>query len=776
MFIDDEIAYAQTRRAPFKALLSAALIAVVGVFVVMSCMANSALAASGTSPLLTPNGVNMGTLLLPSREPGYYVEAPRLKTDVQIDVSGPILRAKVTQRFKNPGKGWVEGTYVFPLPEDAAVDSLRMQIGNRFIEGRIKPREEARKIYEQAKQEGKKAALLEQQRPNIFTNQVANIGPEETIVVQIEYQQAVHQSGGEFSFRFPMVVAPRYSPMPVVQNVKFNDGSGFAVPEEGLEALDKITAPVLDPRVNAKINPVTLTVNLNAGFPLGEVTSTHHKVTTSSDSIDTKHITLISDEVPADQDFELTWKAEPGKTPAAGLFREQGPDGKDYLLAFVTPPSLKDAAAPAPDREVIFIIDNSGSMGGESIKQAKASLELAVAALKPEDRFNIIRFDDTMTVYFSSLVSADNANKQEAISYIRSLDAQGGTEMLPALQAALNAQGPVAEGALRQVVFLTDGAIGNEAQLFAEIGRHRGKARVFTVGIGSAPNSYFMTKAAEVGRGTYTHIGSEAQVSERMIELFSKLESPVMTDITADFSNGIKAEVTPNPIPDLYVGEPIVLTAEFPTGDTGMLSLTGQANGQPWRASLDLSKAATGKGLGKLWARRKIADLEATAFSAENPAQVDKAIETVAMAHHLVSRMTSLVAVEVKPSRPDDEPLSSTKLPLNLPDGWDFEKVYGESAALSPADLQQDASAAQVGKIAKLAARSIAAAPTAEAARLVAVSTKSVALPQTATLANRNILLGLMMLAFALMGGCVVFLGKGYLRTFVQSWEENRGQ
>ncbi|MCO6185491.1 marine proteobacterial sortase target protein [Rhizobium sp. L1K21] len=770
MFLDDEIAFAKTRRSSLKPLISVALIAVLGVFITLTSLAHSALAGEKISPLLTPNGVNMGSLLLPSQEPGYYVEAPRLKADVQIDVTGPILRAKVTQRFQNPGKGWVEGTYVFPLPEDSAVDSLRMQIGDRFIEGKIKPREEAREIYEQAKREGTKAALLEQQRPNIFTNQVANIGPGETIVVQIEYQETVHQTNGEFSFRFPMVVAPRYSPMPVVQNVRFGDESGFAVAEDSIKDLDKITAPVLDPRDNAKINPVTLTVNLNAGFALGDVTSPHHKINISADGLDGKTITLNTDEVPADQDFELTWKAAPGKTPAAGLFREQGPNGKDYLLAFVTPPSLKDDNAPAPKREAIFIIDNSGSMGGESIKQAKASLELAIAALKPEDRFNVIRFDDTMTVYFPQLEAADDQHKQDAIAYVRSLQAEGGTEMLPALKAALSTQGPVADGALRQVIFLTDGAIGNESDLFGEIARNRDDARVFTVGIGSAPNSYFMTKAAEIGRGTYTHIGSEDQISERMIALFNKLENPVMTDITARLESGSDAEITPDPVPDLYAGEPIVLTAVIPTGENGELNITGQANGQPWRTSLDLSKAAKGSGIGKLWARRKIADLEATPYTDDGRQNVDAEIEKVALEHHLVSRMTSLVAVDVSKSRPDDEQLDRTKMPLNLPAGWDFDKVYGEVSAPAPADKSRGITLAQVQNIAKMAANSVAQAPTAEAASIVATRTKSVALPQTSTLADRDILLGLMMLAFALMGGCLLFLSRSGLKTYAKAW------
>src|SRR6478735_4273795 len=221
MFLEDEFAVRRLRAGR----LSLSLLVVFVAFAASVLMTFGLVTAANADErqqksdqlagLMRPNDVNSGSLLFPAKEPGFFVEAPRLQTDVQMDVSGPIARVKVTQRFQNPSKGWVEGTYVFPLPENSAVDVLKMQIGDRFIEGQIKPRQEAREIYEQAKAEGKKTALLEQQRPNIFTNQVANIGPGETVVVQIEYQQSVHQSNGEFSLRFPMVVAPRYNPAPI---------------------------------------------------------------------------------------------------------------------------------------------------------------------------------------------------------------------------------------------------------------------------------------------------------------------------------------------------------------------------------------------------------------------------------------------------------------------------------------------------------------------------------------------------------------------------------
>ncbi|MGO4622797.1 marine proteobacterial sortase target protein [Ensifer sp. 2YAB10] len=725
-----------------------------------------------------PNDVGTGALLFPSKEPGYFVEAPRLATDVTIDVNGPIMRTRVTQRFENPSKGWVEGTYVFPLPEDSAVDTLKMQIGDRFIEGQIKPRQAAKEIYEQAKAEGKKAALLEQQRPNIFTNQVANIGPGETVVVQIEYQSAVRQSNGLYSLRFPMVVAPRYNPQPIVQTVDLDSRTGYAV-SDPVPDREKIEAPVLDPKANARINPVTLTVNLKAGFPLGEVKSGYHDVDIANLDDLSRRVTLRGDSVPADRDFELTWKAIEGKSPYAGLFRETV-NGKTYLLSFVTPPATASNTDAKPvKREIVFVIDNSGSMAGPSMEQAKQSLALAISRLKPEDRFNVIRFDDTMSVHFPELAEATPDKREEAIAYVRGLTADGGTEMLPALEAALRTQGPVQSGALRQVVFLTDGAIGNETQLFEEIEKNRGDARVFTVGIGSAPNSHFMTKAAEYGRGTFTLIGSESQVAERMGELFTKLESPAMTDISASFDGASAGDITPNPMPDLYRGEPVVLTAELDgAAPEGKLQILGKAGDQPWRVEMDIAKASTGQGIAKLWARRKIDDLEASAASIADPATLDQQIETVALAHHLVSRVTSLVAVDATPSRPAGEPQAEMRLPLNLPAGWDFGKVFGEEPGEATPGKVDERSAALESrtKLAMATADRMRAAPTARAAGLIAEANNQVTLPQTATEADKQILIGLMLLAFALLAGMTFVFWRAPIAAVVLAGVRRRGR
>jgi Ca-activated chloride channel family protein len=460
---------------------------------------------SATGPgMARPGEVRSGTLLLKTGDDN-AAEATRLGIDVDITVSGPTIRARVTQIFRNTTQDWVEATYVYPLPPGGAVDSLKMVVGDRVVVGEIKERQQARVIYEQARQNGQKAALTEQERPNVFTNALANIGPGETILVQIEYQEPVQQSGNEFSLRVPLVVGPRYNPAPIVQSVDFKPGGGGwgATSTDPVPDRDRISPPVLDPAQSGPVNPTAITVRLQAGFPLGEVKSHHHPVKIESPDEATRIVRLADGVVPADRDFELSWKPSAEKAPSVGLFREHVGDA-DYLLAFVTPPSVEQTDQKPLPREVIFVIDNSGSMGGTSIIQAKASLTYALGRLQPNDRFNVIRFDHTMDVLFPGSVPADREHLGRATAFVGALQAQGGTEMVPAMRAALTDQTGNDGNYVRQVVFLTDGAIGNEQQLFETITAMRGRSRVFMVGIGSAPNTFLMTRAAELGRGTFT--------------------------------------------------------------------------------------------------------------------------------------------------------------------------------------------------------------------------------------------------------------------------------
>lgn len=695
---------------------------------VLSIMAMTLSAGAG---LVTPAQMGTGALLLNTNEPGKYIEAPRVATDFDITVTGPIARTRVTQQFKNPTNGWIEGTYVFPLSEKAAVDTLKMVIGDRIIVGDIKERQEAKQIYEEAKARGQKVALLDQERANVFTNQVANIGPYETIIIQIEFQEAVAQSGGLFSLRVPTVVAPRYVPDP---KIVLSENAQFYTVKDSIPDRDRITPPVLDPRKAAPVNPLTLTVHLNPGFALGEVASSFHDVTAEASPERGRKISLARAEF-ADRDFELTWKPAPGAAPEIGLFSERV-NGNDYALAYVTP-----HAAQAPEkrlpRDVVFVIDNSGSMGGPSMSQAKASLLYALGRLDPADRFNVIRFDDTMDILFPDTVMADRDNVETAKSFVGRLEASGGTEMIPPLRAALRDARPGDESALRQVVFITDGAIANEQEMFDILTGMRGRSRVFMVGIGSAPNSYLMTRAAELGRGSYAMIGEGGQVEDRMRELFAKLENPAVTDLKASFDQ-VQAEVTPAMLPDIYQGEPVLILMKMPERK-GALTLSAKVGGRDWRVTLPLAKAEAGSGIARLWARRRIDDAEvAQTMGAITPVEADKRILALALEHHLVSRVSSLVAVDKTPSRRPGEKLNRADIPLNLPAGWDYDKVFGEEMApyVPERDAKLDVTLIAMNK-----------APVSQATNAAG----TVDLPQTATPSELLLLLGALLSLLALV-------------------------
>jgi Ca-activated chloride channel family protein len=514
------------------------------------------------------------------------------------------------------------------------------------------------------------------------------------------------------ALRIPMVVGPRYNPAPVLQTVdlRTNDNGWGVIANDPVPDRERVSPPVLDPLDNAKnrapVNPTTISIRLQAGFPLGEVKSHFHNVKIDSPDSATRVITVADGAAPADRD---------------------------------------DAEQKPLPREVVFVIDNSGSMGGTSIAQAKAGLLFALSRLQPGDRFNVIRFDHTMGMLFADVVAADSEHLAQAKAFVTTLQAAGGTEMIPPMRAALTDHHADGNG-VRQVIFLTDGCIGNEQQLFDTIAAMRGRSRVFMVGIGSAPNSYLMTRAAELGRGTYTHIGSVEQVESRMRELFGKLESPAVTQLSVTFSD-TKADLTPDALPDLYRGESLVLSAKL-GGRAGTMQIKGRIGDRPWSVTMPLAGAAEGKGLSKLWARRKIADAEVAQTTRTVTADAaDKTILALALEHQLVTRLTSLVAVDQTPSRPMDEPLKLSELPLNLPAGWDFEKVFGErpKPVVPAAPATERRAHEQDGRV------RIAVGGASPAVSIMGQPQQGVVLPATATDAPWKMILGAVLMTFALM-------------------------
>jgi Ca-activated chloride channel family protein len=412
----------------------------------------------------------------------------------------------------------------------------------------------------------------------------------------------------------------------------------------------------------------------------------------------------------------------------------------------VTPPTGSVQPQRQP-REAIFVIDNSGSMSGESMPQAKAALLKALAQLRPEDTFNVIRFDDTFDVLFKDAVPANKTNIAVATRFVSRLEANGGTEILAALQAALKDKRVTETGRLRQVIFLTDGSVGNEDEVLKEVGRSLGRSRLFTIGIGSAPNSFLMEHIAKTGRGTFTHVGSETEVEEKVGELFHKLETPVMTDLKVR-TEGVQLETWPNPLPDLYAGEPVMLTTASPS-TAGKVIIEGRLSGKPWSTTLELADATEGSGVSKIWARSKIASVEGTRYTGAKEGDVDAQVLTIALDHHLVSRMTSLVAVDVTPSRPSDATLESQAMPTNLPHGWNFEKVFGTDVDDPTIETMIDARAlVQLASLDKPA---------------TVAGGEGVALPQTDAGTLLSVVLGVLLVAAGVWGFLLLRLRRVWL-------------
>ncbi len=733
--------------------------------------------AAGVPSAQAPNQASeapLTGLFFPSGPNGEAFEALQLDSDVRISVTGMIARVALRQRFTNPSDNWQEGIYVFPLPEKSAVDRLVMSVGGRVITGQILEKEQAKRAYEAAAASGKRASLLSSERPNVFVTSLANIGPGEEIIIDIEYQDSAIYSDGTFSLRFPMVVAPRYTPRderPREQpQTVDNDPQGApgTTPASFVPDDRDLFGPV-----GERVNPVTLTVRLDPGSPLDSLSSLYHPVDIEALDERRKVITLRDGSVQANKDFVVEWRLASATAPQASVFVEDF-GGESYVMMMVTPPAgaphpeeldnLKHAPSmePFPPRDVVFVIDTSGSMHGASLEQARAALSLAISRLQPRDRFNVIRFNNETYSLFDEIVPVTADSLRRAQAYVNALESDGGTEMRSALLQALqmNAQAEIidkhADDRLQQVVFLTDGAVGNEAELFKLIAEKLESSRLFTVGIGAAPNSYFMRKAAEAGRGTFTYIGDPNDVSVEMSALLRKLERPALTSISLGWpgSAGKRIESYPSVVPDLYEGEPVVVVSKIGEVDVASLSgnvlISGRQGMEDWQRRASLEKPSEAAGIAALWGRSKFEEITDGLFLGRDPVAVRVDALEVALEHQLVTRYTSLVAIDDQPARPRDEALHSHEVPREMPDGWSRDKVFGTGGAIEPeappvADPAPTKSTAM--PVRKLPASLAAMAPSAKG--------KAVHLPQTATPAALNAIIGI---ALLILGG-LVFAG-----------------
>lgn len=600
-----------------------------------------------------------GTIKATARD-GQPFEFVALASDVHYQIGGLVAEASIHQRFTNSSSEWVEAQYLLPLPEGAAVHDMSLHVGERVIVGEIREKEQARREYVEAAASGKHAALVESDRANLFRTAVANVGPGESIEVEVRWWQQVSYHDDRFTLNLPLTYTPRY-----VANIDTQNADGETAPQT--------TKPstMQDDQHSADAPRVTVSIDLDPGLALSRVESSTHamKVTRSG----TRYLIAFADgSVPADRDFVLEWLPVLGAAPASAVLSETV-DGDTYAMVMLLPDSK--LAHPLP-RELILVIDTSGSMEGESIAQARAALDLALSSLRPSDRFNIIEFNSVTRSLFDNAVASTPHDVALAREWVAGLRANGGTEMVEALRAALRGTPPA--GYVRQVVFATDGAVDDAGALYQLIDHDLGQSRLFPIGIGSAPNAQFIERAATSGRGTSIVIRSSAELAVRMQALFGKLDRPALRDLSLSWP-GV-ADSYPQRLPDLYAGEPLIVVAKL-SNPRGTLEARAANSETTWAKSLPLDRAAGVSGVARLWAQRKIESLEQSIDQGAKPEDVRDQVLQLAMDHHLVSPYTSLIAVEQKPARDAADDLVSRRIANGEPAGG---LAYAATATSAP--------------------------------------------------------------------------------------------
>ncbi|MEH6395041.1 marine proteobacterial sortase target protein [Pseudoalteromonas sp.] len=571
-----------------------------------------------------------------------------VKSAATMTVTGLINHVVVTQHYRNENPFAVNARYVFPLPEESAVHAMTMHIGERVIKGEIDKKAQAELRFQQAQQAGKQAALVHQQRSNMFVTNVANIGPGDDVQIELKYQEVIDYRSGTFALRFPTTITPRYHPFNAVlqeqgerPNVEKQPASLFA-PSGWITPFYATTS-----HGDAPQSEFSLTINIDVGLELVDIQSKYHQIAIENPAFGQYQVAL-NEPNAVNRDFLLEFKPLQKEQAQAAFFTEQLNNGERFGLLMLLPPDDHFTQTQRLAREMIFVVDTSGSMHGQSMEQAKSALHYALSLLDSNDSFNIIGFDDQIMPMSNNPVPANDFNLRRAERFVYNLQADGGTEIKGALDAVLDGREHL--GYLRQVVFLTDGSVSNEDTLFKHISAQLGDSRLFTIGIGSAPNSYFMRRAADVGRGTFTYIGSSGDVKPKMQQLFDKLAHPAITQLTLT-SEAVnqqgeyqQLEYWPSPLPDLYFSEPVMVAVKL--DNQAAIRLTGQTAQGPLAIKLNTQQGQSAQGIARLWARQKIKSL----LLYNQQEQVKAQVESLALEHQLLSPFTAFVAVEQTPA------------------------------------------------------------------------------------------------------------------------------
>lgn len=617
--------------------------------------------------------VTQGQLLAADDDGTVLGVCPLEHTDVKASVSGFLSRVTVTQTFTNPYEDPIEAVYTFPLPQAAAVDRMTMKVGDRVIVGVIKRREEARKIYDAAKAAGKTASLLDQERPNIFTQAVANILPGSRIQVEISYVETLAYENGAYRFVFPTVVGPRYIPGAAVGKT----GGGRAPDTDRVPDASRITPPVAAEGTRAG-HDIAIEVAIDAGVPLRAVRALAHDVEVKRAGASGAVVRLTrKDEIP-NRDFVLDVEVAGDKVEDALLTHRSADSG---YFTFILQPPARVAPADVTPKELVFVLDTSGSMSGFPIEKAKEAMGLALDGLYPEDTFNLITFAGDTHMLFPQPVRATAENLAAAQRFLASRAGSGGTEMMTAIRAALEPSDR--QEHVRIVCFMTDGYVGNDMEILGEIRRHP-NARVFSFGIGSSVNRFLLDKMAEEGRGEVEYVALTDDGSTAARRFHERIRSPLLTDVEIDWGGLPVADVSPERIPDVFSAKPVVITGRFTGAARGAITLKGRAAGKPFerRIAVDLpERRAEHDVLAKLWARTRIDDLMRQDYGGAQggamKTELQESITQLGLEHSLMTQFTSFVAVEERVVT-EGGTTRTVQVPVEVPEGVDRSMVIDE--------------------------------------------------------------------------------------------------
>lgn len=623
--------------------------------------------------------------LVGAAEDGLPFCLPLLRTDVRLQVAAHVAYAQVTQVFTNDTDRRLEAVYVFPLPARATVCDMTLHCGARIIRSVVREREQAQAEYAAARADGRRAALMEQERPNLFTTSVANLAPGESVQIALTYMEPLDYQDGAYRLAFPMVVAPRYIPLPPPRASGDTNAPADPVPDA-----PRINPPRLHPAVD-DCHRVTFHAYVR-GLPVRAITSATHtiEVTEMPTTSPLYEVTLREPPAIPDCDLALEIAVAAGALPALAAVHGDTPDARHVQLSLFPPQA---AAAPvAPPRDILFLVDTSGSMEGDALAQAKTGLLSCLDGLKPDDHFAIVRFASDYSAFSQHPQAALPATVAQARAYVAGLGSDGGTEMQPALEHVL--EQPGRSGAMRLVIFLTDGDVGNEDSLFRLLDRKLGRARLFTIGIGSAPNAYFMRRMAEVGGGECRFIRAEEQIGTAIAGLFATLDHPMLTDIEVEWFDTTGQAVPnirqyPERCPDLFGRRPVILQARLPAGFTGSARVRGMVSNQriEYTCAVGDPDLLPLPGLERLFGQAELDRLTLDLLRADTPPDQERlraAVVETALRYQLLCAYTARVAVEEQiEQRPDGE-LATVQVPVRLPKGWNAAGDLTATATRDP--------------------------------------------------------------------------------------------